>query len=79
MLAREPGPGEERATTLADDPVVRDVLAGRSGSREAADPVSGVPSLVSYAPVRPIGWGVLARQPVAAVLARSRRSAASSG
>ncbi|HEY2154485.1 MAG TPA: ATP-binding protein, partial [Isosphaeraceae bacterium] len=68
-LAREPGPGEDRATTLGDDPVVRDVLAGRSGSREAADPISGVPSLVSYAPVRPIGWGVLARQPVAAVFA----------
>ena len=68
-LAEEPGPGDAMPRSLGHDPLIRSVLDGATGSTEARDPVSGEPSLISYAPVRPIGWGILARQPVRAVFA----------
>ncbi len=68
-LAEQPRLGEAMPPSLGQNPLVRAVLAGEVGSTEAPDPVSGEPSLVSYAPARSIGWGVLARQPVESVFA----------
>ena len=68
-LAEEPRTGDALPRSLGQDPLIRAVLAGERGSMEAVDPVSGEPSLISFAPVRPIGWGIVARQPVDAVFA----------
>ncbi len=68
-LAQEPRTGAAMPPRLGDNPLVKVVLAGPSGSVEANDPVTAVPSLVSHAPVRSIGWGVLATQPVDSVFA----------
>ncbi len=69
-LVHQPRSGQNMPPNLSGNPLVRAVLDKKeSGSREAADPVSGEPSLVSFAPVPSIGWGILARQPIAAVVA----------
>jgi signal transduction histidine kinase len=68
-LAEEARSGHAMPLALGKNPLVQAILNGQSGSVEAVDPVTGVPSLVSYAPVNPIGWGVLARQPIDAVFA----------
>lgn len=48
------------------------VLRGETGSRRAADE-SGVNTLVAYAPVPGVGWGVLVSQPVSVAFGPGRR------
>lgn len=55
--------------SLRENPMVREALSGKRGSLQAIDPISGEESLISYGPVAPIGWVVLSRQPISAVLA----------
>ena len=55
--------------SLARRPLLMAALAGHSGSEELPDPVTGRDSLVGYSPVTSIGWVVLVRKPMEAVLA----------
>jgi signal transduction histidine kinase len=50
-------------------PIVEEMLASGEVSRFAADPVTGVPSLLSSAHAEAIGWVVLAQVPTATVFA----------
>lgn len=55
--------GVESGHPWADHPVVHEALSGRSGTRRAIDPETGEASLMSYAPVERIGWGVVVSRP----------------
>lgn len=61
--------GEEAPLDVSGDRLVLEVLNGTPGNAVAADPLTGEQSLISYAPVPAIGWGVLSRQPLATVFA----------
>ena len=68
-LVAMPAAKGEPPASLGRHPLVQKALAGEQGSDRVADPVTGEASLISYAPIAPIGWAVLVRQPITAVLA----------
>ena len=68
-LAIRRGSGDEPPLQLNQNPIILKALGGQEGSVETADPVTGEESLISYTSVGGIGWAVLSRQPIAAVLA----------
>lgn len=55
--------------TLPETSSMAAALRGQEGWLQTDDPLTGEPSLISYAPVLHTGWTVLARQPLAAVVA----------
>ena len=66
-LAMKQRGGDDAPLDVSRHRIVLDVLNGMPGSAVTDDPVTGEQSLISYAPVPAIGWGVLSRQPLTTV------------
>lgn len=69
VLASRNNAADGSPPSLGEHPLVKKALAGQHGTVQTTDPVTGAESLVSYTPVAPVGWVLLTRQPMTAVLA----------
>ena len=64
QLIGQSGNGTPSATGIADSPIVREVLAGKSGEIVYVDPSSHNEKIAAYEPIQPYGWGIIMEKPM---------------
>ena len=69
LIAHSEGRGTTLLENLRENKIVQEVLAGKTGTMEFADPAQDENLLDAYVPIKRLGWGVVAEQPISIAFA----------